>query len=134
MFFIAGRVFPNICRRSGRICASPAPKSRVTYSIAQVGDDVRVVADISMVTNPGTGHEERTDMNDTAKDAVAHETQSFLDDLRTELNIAQIVRQEAAAKKAGNGVNYGALVRRSAISITRRSRDGARRLKLLTLD
>ena len=44
-----------------------------------------------MVTNPGTGHEERTDMNDTAKDAVAHETQSFLDDLRTELNIAQIV-------------------------------------------
>jgi len=60
-----------------------------------------------MVTNPGTGHEERTDMNDTAKDAVAHETQSFLDDLRTELNIAQIVRQEAAAKKPGTASTTG---------------------------
>jgi hypothetical protein len=72
---------------------------RVTYSIAQVGDDVRVVADISMITNPGTGHEERTDVNDAARDAPAHETQSFLDDLRTELNSAQTSDNKPSQKK-----------------------------------
>jgi hypothetical protein len=72
---------------------------RVTYSIAQVGDDVRVVADVSMITNPSTGHEERTDMNDAAKDAPAHETQSFLDDLRTELNSAQTSDNKPSQKK-----------------------------------
>jgi hypothetical protein len=71
---------------------------RVTYSIAQVGDDVRVVADISVITNPGTGHEERTDVNDAAN-APAHEIQSFLDDLRTELNSAQTSANKPSQKK-----------------------------------
>ena len=72
---------------------------RVTYSIAQVGDDVRVVADISMITNPGTEHEARSDVNDAAKDAPAHETQAFLDDLRTELNSAQTSDNKPSQKK-----------------------------------
>ena len=80
---------------------------RVKYSIAQVGDDVRVVADISMITNPGTGHEERTDMNDAAKGASANETQSFLDDLRTELNIAQTSDKKPSLKKPGAASTAG---------------------------
>jgi len=72
---------------------------RVTYAITQVGDDVRVVADISMITNPGTGHEERTDLYGAAMDAPAHETQTFLDDLRTELNSAQTSDNKPSQKK-----------------------------------
>jgi hypothetical protein len=58
------------------------PNGRITYSIAQVGDDVRVVADLAAITNPGSASERSTDMNDP--DAV-HDVQSLLDDLRIEL-------------------------------------------------
>jgi hypothetical protein len=62
---------------------------RITYSITKVGDDVRVVADLTAVTNPGSASELSTDMNDAAKGAPVHDVQSFLEDVRTELNGAQ---------------------------------------------
>jgi cell division septation protein DedD len=39
------------------------PNARVAYSIAQVGSDVRVVADMAIITNPGSGFEQRTDVS-----------------------------------------------------------------------
>jgi len=33
------------------------PNMRVAYSIAQVGDDVRVVADVAIISNPGSPYE-----------------------------------------------------------------------------
>jgi len=68
---------------------SGTPNMRVTYSISQVGDDVRVIADLAAITNPGSASELSTDMNDAAKGAPVHDVQSFLDELRTELNSAQ---------------------------------------------
>jgi hypothetical protein len=67
------------------------PHGRITYSIEQVGDDVRVVADLAVVSNPGRVSERSTDQNDASKGAPVHDVQSFLDDLRNELNSAQIV-------------------------------------------
>jgi hypothetical protein len=69
--------------------ANGTPNLRITYSIAQVGDDVRVIADLAAITNPGSASEQSTDMNGAAKGAPVHDVQSFLDDLRTELNNAQ---------------------------------------------
>ena len=62
------------------------PNGRITYSIAQVGDDVRVVADLAAITNPGSASERSTDIN--PPDAV-HDVQSLLEDLRTELFVAK---------------------------------------------
>jgi hypothetical protein len=62
---------------------------RITYSITRVGDDIRVIADLAAVTNPGSASELSTDMNDPAKGAPVHDVQSFLEDVRTELNGAQ---------------------------------------------
>ena len=39
------------------------PNARITFSIAPIGDSVRVVADLAIITNPGSGFERRTDMN-----------------------------------------------------------------------
>jgi hypothetical protein len=71
--------------------AKGTPHGRITYSIEQVGDDVRVVADLAVVTNPGRASERSTDQNDASKGAPVDDVQSFLDDLRAELNSAQIV-------------------------------------------
>jgi hypothetical protein len=41
------------------------PNLRVSYSIAQVGDDVRVVA-VAVISNPGSPYEKRLDLNGAA--------------------------------------------------------------------
>lgn len=62
---------------------------RITYSITRVGDDIRIIADLAAITNPGSPSELSTDMNDATKGAPVHDVQSFLEDVRTELNGAQ---------------------------------------------
>jgi hypothetical protein len=78
------------------------PNARVTYSIAQVGDDVRIVGDLAVITNPGSAHEQRTDMNGAAKDAPIHDVQVFLDNLRTELTSTQTLDNKPPPKKPTN--------------------------------
>ena len=39
------------------------PNARVTYSIAPLGSSTRVIADLAIITNPGSAFERRTDMN-----------------------------------------------------------------------
>jgi hypothetical protein len=76
------------------------PNMRVDYSIAQAGDDVRVVADLTIITNPGSPYEKRIDINGAAKeDAPAHAVQAMLDNLRTELASAQTSDNKPSQKK-----------------------------------
>lgn len=39
------------------------PSARVSYTLASVGADVRVIADMAIITNPGSAFERRTEMN-----------------------------------------------------------------------
>lgn len=39
------------------------PNARITYSIVQIGGDTRIVADMAVITNPGSAFERRTPMN-----------------------------------------------------------------------
>lgn len=41
------------------------PNARVSYMIATIGADVRVVSDMAIITNPGSGFEQRTEMNNS---------------------------------------------------------------------
>jgi hypothetical protein len=58
------------------------PNARVAYSIAQVGKDVRVVADLAVITNPGSAFERRTDLN---RGVESPKVQTFLDDMASEV-------------------------------------------------
>jgi hypothetical protein len=80
--------------------AGGTPNMRVAYSIAQVGADVRVVADLALITNPGSAHEQRTDLNGAGKDAPIHDAQAMLDNLRTELTSPQTSDNKPPPKKA----------------------------------
>jgi len=55
------------------------PNTRATFTIAEVGPDVRVVADLAIITNPGSGFERRTDVT---QGASAIDVQQFLDSLQ----------------------------------------------------
>ena len=39
------------------------PNARVSYTIARIQDAIRVVADLAIITNPGSAFERQTDMN-----------------------------------------------------------------------
>jgi SPOR domain len=58
------------------------PNARISYSIAQMGNDVRVVADMAIITNPGSGFEQRTDVSDGAD---SPKIQEFLDGMARSL-------------------------------------------------
>lgn len=42
------------------------PNARIVFTFVQVGSDTRVVADMMIVTNPGTAFEQRTELNQTS--------------------------------------------------------------------
>jgi len=69
------------------------PNARVSYSIAQSGEDVRVVTDLAAITNPGSAFERRTDLNGSAE---AAKVQAFLDGLRTELKSSQTPKRKSS--------------------------------------
>jgi hypothetical protein len=78
------------------------PDWRVAYSFAQVGDDVRVVADVAMIQNPGSAREYRLDQNSPGTGVgaeTARGVQAMLDNLRTELSSAQTSDNKPPAKK-----------------------------------
>ena len=58
------------------------PNARVSYSFASTGTETRVVADIAIITNPNSGFERRTEMNQAA-DSV--QVQNILDAVRAAL-------------------------------------------------
>lgn len=60
----------------------PQTNLRVTFDIAQAGDAVRVVSDLAVITNPGSGFEQRTDLNGSAASA---EIQDTLDGLKYQI-------------------------------------------------
>jgi hypothetical protein len=41
------------------------PAARVNYTFLDLGKSVRVIADLSVITNPGSGYERRTDFNNS---------------------------------------------------------------------
>ena len=54
------------------------PNARVTFQIAHLAPDVRVVADMAIITNPGSSFERRTDVSAGAE---APKIQEFLDQI-----------------------------------------------------
>lgn len=67
------------------------PNARVSYTIAGTGTGTRVVADLAVITNPGSAFERRTDFNGS-QDTV--KIQGVLDQVRGDLEAA--TRQAAA--------------------------------------
>jgi hypothetical protein len=58
------------------------PNVRVSYTLAQIGHETRVIADLAVIGNPGSAFEQRHDLNggvDTPK------YQAVLDRIKTEL-------------------------------------------------
>jgi hypothetical protein len=55
------------------------PNARITFNIIKVGAAVRVIADCAIITNPGSGFERRTDVNNNAETV---KIQSWLDKLK----------------------------------------------------
>lgn len=62
------------------------PNARVSYQIAQLGDDVRVVADMAIITNPGSAFERRMDVSAGADSPVI---QAFLTTIAADLQKQQ---------------------------------------------
>ena len=76
------------------------PNMRVAYSIAQVGDGVRAVADVAVIQNPGTPYEKRLELNGAEKEeAPARVVQAMLDNLRTEFTRPQTSDNKPPPKK-----------------------------------
>jgi hypothetical protein len=71
------------------------PNARVSYFIAATPPAVRVVADIAVITNPGSGFEQRTEMNASQ---ASVEVQGLLDQVKVSLEIAT-----RAVSPAGKG-------------------------------
>jgi hypothetical protein len=69
------------------------PSQRVSYSIAQVGEGVRVVSDFAVITNPGSAFERRTDVN---KADATTDVQTLLEEVASELKGAPPVPSRAA--------------------------------------
>jgi hypothetical protein len=66
--------------------AGGAPNWRVTYSIAQIGENVRAVADLAIVENPGSLREKRVPLSGMGREGSPTRTiQALLDDVRTDL-------------------------------------------------
>lgn len=59
------------------------PSSRVSFAIAQVGSNVRIVSDVAVITNPGSAFERRTATNNSTDGA---QVQAMLDGLKRRLN------------------------------------------------
>ena len=55
------------------------PNARITYTFAVGTDTIRIVADLAIITNPGSAFERRMEMNN-AKDSM--EFQEMLNQLR----------------------------------------------------
>jgi len=66
------------------LLATPAggpPVVRVTYTVAELGPDVRVVSDMALIQNSGTAFERR---NDVSRGADSPRVQAFLDTIAAE--------------------------------------------------
>jgi C-terminal processing protease CtpA/Prc len=59
------------------------PNERVSYTFADVGGSTRVVADVAIITNPGSAYERRTDLNGGAYN---YDLQIMLDDVNASLD------------------------------------------------
>jgi len=70
--------------------AGGPPVARVTYTVAQIDNGTRVVADMALIQNAGMAFERRTDVSRGADSPMA---QAFLD------KIAAEVQPKAAPKK-----------------------------------
>lgn len=57
------------------------PAYRITYTLAQVATGTRVLADVAILTNPGSGFERATSLN---KDKVSISYQTILDELASQ--------------------------------------------------
>jgi hypothetical protein len=73
------------------------PNARIAYYLAVNGSDVRVVADLAIITNPGSAFERRTDVNNGA-DAPA--IQAALNDLASSLDTPPPAPAPAPSKKS----------------------------------
>lgn len=58
------------------------PIERISFTLAQVGDATRVVADISFIANPGSAFEQRTAVNNNSDSA---KIQEMLDRLKSDI-------------------------------------------------
>jgi hypothetical protein len=74
------------------------PNARVSYSIAATPPTVRVVADIAIITNPGSGFEQRTEMNGS-QDSV--QVQALLDNMKASLEAPPPVAAKPPKSKKG---------------------------------
>lgn len=60
----------------------PNPAARITFTFIQSTDQLRLIADMAMVTNPGSGYERLTPAN---RSQDARIIQSFLEDLKARI-------------------------------------------------
>lgn len=74
------------------------PNARVSYFITPTPPIVRVVADIAIITNPGSSFERRTEMNGS-QDSV--QVQALLDRLKTSLEAPPPVAAKPSKSKKG---------------------------------
>lgn len=58
------------------------PNARVSYSFAPIGGETRVVADMAIITNPGSAFERRTDVNGSADSPII---QGLLNDVKADM-------------------------------------------------
>lgn len=61
---------------------NPEPAGRISYTITPAGDQTRVIVDIAAITNPGSGFEQRTPLNNSEASA---EAQAALERVKADL-------------------------------------------------
>lgn len=76
------------------------PNARVSYFITPTPPTVRVVADIAIITNPGSGFERRTEMN-ASQDSV--QLQALLDQIKVLLETPAAPTVAAKPTKSKKG-------------------------------
>jgi hypothetical protein len=72
------------------------PNARISYTLASVGADVRVIADMAIITNPGSAFERRTEMNNGQDSPMV---QTFLDGIKAEKEVRRPETQPVDQKK-----------------------------------
>jgi hypothetical protein len=60
------------------------PNARVSYSFAPIGAETRIVADMAIITNPGSSFERRTDVNSSGDSPII---QGLLNDVKAEITV-----------------------------------------------
>ena len=62
------------------------PNARVSYTIARIQDAIRVVADLAIITNPGSAFERQTNMN---ANEDSRKIQGLLDRVKSNVDAGQ---------------------------------------------